>query len=152
MDGKTLPFIHNFIKLLVLILLAGGSFYSALSYMMDVVSANDGIPGEDMVSVWEKRLRRVKPLLPTSGVIGYVSDWDISETDISLKDQQIEYLLSQYTLAPLVLVRGTDHDIVFGNFTDADNPNRIKKITETLGIELSVPFSNEFLVFKGINR
>lgn len=149
MYRSTLPFIHNILKILVLIILAGGSFYSALIYTMEVVSANDGIPGEDMVTLWERRLRRVKPLLPESGVIGYVSDWDVPDADISLKDQQIEYLLSQYTLAPLVLERGTNHEIVFGNFTNGDDPNRMAKIEETLEIELILPFSNEFFVFTG---
>ena len=66
--------------------------------------------GRDDVSAKEKRLASLKQALPARGVVGYVSDYpdEIEATG--------HYYLAQYTLAPLVVVRGSDHPLVVGNF------------------------------------
>jgi hypothetical protein len=135
-----------------LVLLIWGAFYSCFTSTMSAIQANNGIPGEDMVSAWEKRLRKSRLLLPNNGIIGYMADWDLPDKSFASKDQQIEFLLSQYTLAPLILVRGTDHKVIFGNFGDTGDPTRINKISSTLGIELITTASNEFFIFQGTGR
>jgi hypothetical protein len=56
---------------------------------------------------WEKRLAPVKDALPfRQGIIGYVGEWDVPGSDYAYRDQEAEYLLAQYTLAPLILKKG----------------------------------------------
>ena len=133
-------------------LLIGGAVYSSISSTITSIQENSGVPGEDMISSWEKRVRKSRLLLPNSGIVGYVADWDLPDKQFGPKDQQVEFLLTQYTLAPLVLVRGTDHEIIIGNFNDTGDPGRINNVTSILGIELTTAFSNEFYIFKGPGR
>jgi hypothetical protein len=55
----------------------------------------------DTVSKWETRIHRVLAHLPSdTQEIGYVADWDIPGMDYDLVDQETEYTLTQYALAP----------------------------------------------------
>jgi hypothetical protein len=42
--------------------------------------------------------------------VGYISNEDILGKVLSTNDAQGEYVLTQYSIAPLVLVRGTDQE------------------------------------------
>jgi hypothetical protein len=67
---------------------------------------------------WEQRLEPVRRNLPLKqGVIGYVADWDVPGIEYSPGDQEAEFLLSQYSLAPLVLVRGAQAEWNVGVFS-----------------------------------
>ena len=68
----------------------------------------------DEVSRAERRFRPLRPLLPATGVVGYLSDRPGSD------EERYE---AQYVLAPLVLRLGGDSDLVVGNFFDpAEGP------------------------------
>jgi hypothetical protein len=72
----------------------------------------------DTVGKWEKRVEAVLKHIPSdTKVVGYVADWDIPGMSYSLVDQDAEYTLTQYALAPLVIEPGLDHEWVIGNFT-----------------------------------
>lgn len=72
----------------------------------------------DPVSMWEKRVESVLDHIPGDiQVIGYVADWDIPGLEYNLIDQDTEYTLTQYALAPRILVPGLDHEWIIGNFT-----------------------------------
>jgi hypothetical protein len=59
------------------------------------------------LEAWERRLRPVRNSLPMQrGVIGYISQWDVPGSDYAVWDQEGEFRLTQYFLAPLILVRG----------------------------------------------
>ncbi len=72
----------------------------------------------DYVSGWESRLADLKKDIPAGQErIGYVSDWDINGFD---KDAYIEFVLTQYTLAPLFLERNLNHEWIVANSNSND--------------------------------
>ena len=75
----------------------------------------------DSVSKWEKRVKPVLDHIPNDITeLGYVADWDIPDSGYNLIDQDNEYTLTQYALAPRIVQPGWDHEWMIGNFTDKD--------------------------------
>lgn len=75
-------------------------------------------PFDNPVDRWAARLQAIPALLP-AGVetVGYLADWDIPGRPYDGVDQDAEYMLTQYSLAPLRVVPGADHEWIIGNFT-----------------------------------
>ncbi len=145
-DKKHLPVIFALIILLAL------SLYSTFeSFNLSVIATQD-LPEVDMVTAWDRRMRRIRPLLPDHGIIGYLADWDIHDVKFGSSDQEVEFLLAQYSVAPVVLERGAGHDLILGNFNDSTDPAKMEKIQTTFGITLLEPFSNEFSIFSGVKQ
>ena len=72
----------------------------------------------DSVSKWEKRVKPVLDRVPgNTKVLGYVADWDIPNAEYEIIDQETEYTLTQYALAPRAVQPGLDHEWIIGNFT-----------------------------------
>src|SRR5262249_53895820 len=70
--------------------------------------------GHDGITVYEKRFDPLRPVLPSQGVVGFVTD---------AEPYNLEYYLTQYTLAPLLVDPKQSHEIVIGNFANkASNP------------------------------
>jgi len=73
------------------------------------------------VSEWEARLARLRAAIPLqNGTIGYVGEWDVQAMDPDsgpYADQETEYILTQYALAPLILKRGADFEWVVANLS-----------------------------------
>ncbi len=86
------------------------------------------------------------------GVIGYLADWDIPNAKYGSSDQEVEFLLAQYTVAPVVLERGADHELILGNFSDNGNPAKIDNVQEIFGVSLIQPYSNEIFLLKGVEK
>jgi hypothetical protein len=64
-----------------------------------------------VVANWDKRLSNlIAPIPIKRGVIGYISNEDIPGAAFSQNDVSGEYVLTQYSVAPLILVRGTDQE------------------------------------------
>ncbi len=73
----------------------------------------------DSVSKWEKRVKPVLNHIPSNVTeLGYVADWDIPGSGYDIIDQDNEYTLTQYALAPRIVQPGLDHEWMIGNFTD----------------------------------
>lgn len=142
----------NVIRSAALVVLAGFCLYSSVNgYQTAALSAGD-VKGDDMVTAWDKRLRKIRPLLPEYGVIGYMADWDIPGGTFGSSDQEVEFLLAQYTVAPVVLERGAAHSIILGNFSDNGDPSKLQNVQDTLGIHLTQPYSNEINIFEGAGK
>jgi hypothetical protein len=74
----------------------------------------------DPVTKWEKRVLPVLDHVPTNVTeFGYVADWDLPNSDYDVVDQDNEYTLTQYALAPRSVQPGLDHEWIIGNFTQA---------------------------------
>jgi hypothetical protein len=73
----------------------------------------------DSVSKWEMRVKPVFDHIPSDITeLGYVADWDITDSGYDIIDQDNEYTLTQYALAPRFVQPGLDHEWIIGNFTD----------------------------------
>lgn len=130
-------------------LFLGLSVYSSISTNKIATEAAGEIVNSDMVTAWDKRIRKVRQILPDHGIVGYLADWDIPNYTYGSSDQEVEFVLAQYTVAPVVLERGTEHSLILGNFNDDGNPNKIKNVEKLFGIRIITAFSNEIFLFEG---
>lgn len=75
---------------------------------------------EEMVSKWEDRVQALREALPSSvSQVGYVDDaalsGDPSQLDVN------EFQLMQYSVAPVAIQSGINHEWIIGNFSDDEN-------------------------------
>lgn len=108
----------NFIRKATPFLFALLSLALAMYQLAMVFSSSEWRkPSEEMVSKWEDRLQVLREALP-SGVsqVGYVDDAALSG-DASRLDVN-EFQLMQYSVAPVAIDSGLNHEWIIGNFND----------------------------------
>jgi hypothetical protein len=92
------------IKKLSVLTLIGLSLISMAQYW-SVTTNKD--TGTEAIERWESRIMLAKNALPIErGIIGYIGEWDVPGADYGYWDQEGEYLLAQYAIAPLILKKG----------------------------------------------
>ncbi len=70
-----------------------------------------GSIGDDPVADWERRFVAIKERLPfRRGVVGYISDSSIPGVPYNAANDEGEYVLTQYVMAPIIIVKGTDQE------------------------------------------
>lgn len=95
---------RSFLQKTAVILLVIASLYSLARYWDSTIDLE---MGAQALAAWEARLEPARRALPIQrGVIGYVGEWDVPGVEYNFWDQEGEYLLAQYTLAPFILVKG----------------------------------------------
>ena len=65
----------------------------------------------DSITSYERRYRELRQALPHQGVIGYIHGTEQFGTD-----EFKRFLLTEYALAPLVLINDTTPELIVGNF------------------------------------
>lgn len=115
---------HNLLKLLRQTALVGLVLFSLIvSYHTARTAAfswDPQQPFDNPVDKWEKRIQRVRSHIPGDvTTLGYVADWDLPGVQYDIIDQDAEYMLTQYALAPLRVIPGLDQEWIIGNFTHA---------------------------------
>lgn len=105
---------------LLLIILTG---YAVLNLLVQSVRIYTDLPAKDPVTIHEARIAQLKGSLPSSGEVGYVTTVENEKIFAYEKAlQNVEYLaqyvLTQYTLAPLIVRNSPEHPLVVGNFLD----------------------------------
>jgi hypothetical protein len=95
------------------------SFLAAFQNVQSIsVQWNSNTPFNNPVDRWTKRIENISVNIPADvKVVGYIADWDIPGVPYDPIDQDAEYMLSQYVLAPLIIQPGMDHEWIIGNFT-----------------------------------
>jgi len=64
-----------------------------------------------VISAWNERLSNlIAPIPFDRGLIGYISNEDIPGASFDSDDAEGEFVLAQYAVAPLILVRGTGQE------------------------------------------
>jgi hypothetical protein len=81
----------------------------------------------DEISAHERRFEALRSALPKHGTVGYVgSPEPIARTPKEADSAALlhfrRHLLAQYTLAPVLLIKGTASELVVGNFDRAAPP------------------------------
>lgn len=94
----------------------------------------------DPVTRVEERLRPAAAVLPRFGVIGYLSDED-SYTTSGMR----RYYLTQYALAPRVVSRSTQKELVLGNFKE---PSAAFELARQNGLRLERDFGGGLMIFR----
>lgn len=109
------------IKKLAIVLFILISFYSSVTYLIANIQAwNPRLITNDGVYDWDTRLSVLRSELPSDvKVVGYISDWDITP-DYNYPNNETEYVLTQYTMAPVVVARGGEHEWVIVNLAPKD--------------------------------
>jgi hypothetical protein len=75
-----------------------------------------GSLNSDPVTLWEIRFEAVKKILPFQrGLIGYITNSDVPGALYNANNEQGEYTLTQYAMAPIILVRGDKEEWTLAN-------------------------------------
>lgn len=116
---------------------------SALVYSVEICRRTHVLTSAPPVPVTqsEERLERVKKKLPANGVIGYVSD----DFGIDERVAWRRYATTQYALAPLILERTGEHELVVGIFKDQD---QIQRIAINKNLLVSEDFGDGIVLFR----
>jgi hypothetical protein len=101
---------------IVLIILA--SLYASIQ---NLISTKDlGSITDDPVADWEIRFGPLKAQLPFKrGVVGYISDSSIPGVSYNTANDEGEYVLTQYAIAPIIIVKGTNQEWNIANLDKA---------------------------------
>ena len=67
---------------------------------------------------WDNRFDGIKRDLPFSeGVVGYASDWDVPGVEYNLADAGAEHILTQYSVAPIVITLDSGQEWTIANMS-----------------------------------
>lgn len=101
---------------ILVILIAAASLYASLKNLLDTREL--GSISEDPVAHWQVRFGPLKEQLPfVRGVVGYISDSDVPGAAFDPANEEGEYILTQYAMAPIIIVRGTDQQWNIANLS-----------------------------------
>ena len=142
------PF-RQVLSAIILTLLLGVAIVSAAQTMIGVWHGwHLSAINQDASTLWEKRLVELRGDLPETGTFGYLSEMDIPDCAYNPIDTNEEYVLTQYYLAPRILLRGKAYDYVIGNFADlqVDSPAQLETLT---GLSMIASYGNGIYLFKG---
>ncbi len=89
------------------------SFATAGRLFLQIADFYTTAASPDGVTEFESRFEQLRTLLPARGVIGYMADEDLPAGDANA---QAEFFLTQYAIAPVIVVRQTNQPFVIGNF------------------------------------
>jgi hypothetical protein len=65
----------------------------------------------EVIAAWNDRLSRlIEPIPFERGFVGYLSNADIRGASFDSNDAEGEFVLTQYAIVPLILVRGTEQE------------------------------------------
>ena len=108
------------------------------AYTSSAVLLKRSIAGEikpqfnEEISSLEKKFEGVEAYLPSRGIIGYIDD---DENILKNVEAARTFILTQYILAPLIVVRDTDKKIILGNFHDSATGMKIAGKNDLICIE-----------------
>jgi len=115
---KTHPPYRRKAGIILLVLLTG---YTVLNLLWERIRLGPDLPETDPVTIHEERIAQLRPLLPPSGKVGYVTTVENREIFAAEKtftnvEFLAQYVLTQYTLAPRLVRNSPDLPLVVGNF------------------------------------
>jgi len=96
-----------------ILLVAAVSLLSVGRLFFQVADFYPKAPSPDGVTEFEGRFAVLRGMLPPKGIIGYMTDPDTPAADTNA---QAEYHLTQYALAPILVVNSSQQRFVIGNF------------------------------------
>jgi hypothetical protein len=103
--------------------------------------------GPDQVCEYEKKLLKMKSLLPARGVVGYVSSTNQKDINVILDPKGTEdYFQFQYVLAPLILLNRSDLPFVVGNI-QGNEVGAITKVAAKKGLTVKAEFGSGIVLF-----
>lgn len=106
---------------------------------------------QDEISANDLRFDDLRRVLPKAGIVGYVGDPHVEAYTLGERNDTAlqffrRYLLAQYALAPVVVVEGTEPDLVVGNF----EPDAVRPAPP--GFRLLRDFGNGVVLYRRASR
>lgn len=103
------------------LLVAGLALYACLASAWENTRLHQAGPAQAPVTIHEERIRQLKPWLPARGEVGYITSVEnerifADEKAMRNVEYLAQYVLTQYTLAPLIVRNRPDLALVVGNF------------------------------------
>lgn len=112
---NTLKVIRGYLPYLLALVMIVGCMKFFFYQLPTLVSAN---AATDMVSEWDEHMKPVRKALPSNVLVaGYLEASNIVVQPVRYDDA--EFFMTQYSLAPVALIKGTDHEWIVGNFGNA---------------------------------
>lgn len=120
---RMLPSRSHFRQKAGIILMVVLSGYAVLNLLWHGIRSCQNLPETDPVTIHERRIAQLLPLLPASGAVGYVTTVEndrifAAERSFANVEFLAQYALTQYTLAPRIVRNRPDLPLVIGNFID----------------------------------
>ncbi len=93
----------------LIFLMVVASLYASVR---NLISTKDlGSVTDDPVADWEKRFAPIKQRLPFErGLVGDISDSSVPGVAYNAANDEGEYVLTQYVMAPIIIVKGTGQE------------------------------------------
>ena len=106
-----------------LLLLLGLTLAASLNLLYQNGKAYPDFLKTDPVTIHERRINQIKGALPGTAAVGYVTAVDNEkifyyERSLSNVEFLAQYILTQYTLAPVLVYNSPDYPLVVGNYID----------------------------------
>lgn len=99
----------KWLQRIFILLVAAVCLYASIQNL--VATRNLGSVNDDPVADWEKRFVPIKERLPfRRGVVGYISDSSVPGATYDAANDEGEYVLTQYVMAPIIIVKGTNQE------------------------------------------
>ena len=116
-----------------LLLLLGLTLAASLNLLYQNGKVYPDFLKTDPVTIHETRINQIKGALPGTAAVGYVTAVDnekIFYYERSLFNVEFlaQYILTQYTLAPVIVYNSPDYPLVVGNYIDGSpDPGFLKR-------------------------
>jgi len=116
-----------------LLLLLGLTLAASLNLLYQNGKAYPDFLKTDPVTIHERRINQIKGTLPGTAAVGYVTAIDNEkifyyERSLSNVEFLAQYILTQYTLAPVIVYNSPDYPLVVGNYIDGSpDPGFLKR-------------------------
>ena len=113
-------------------------------------SLDIGDRGTETLDRWEADMILLKESLPVNrGVVGYISEEDVAGLEYGYWDNETEFLLTQYALAPLILKKGLSAE---WNVVVLKNEDLLKWLTANPGTYEIVKIKSKFHILHNLGN
>ncbi|MBK7456827.1 MAG: hypothetical protein IPJ46_24805 [Anaerolineales bacterium] len=113
-------------------------------------SLDIGDRGTETLDRWEADMILLKESLPVNrGVVGYISEEDVAGLEYEYWDNETEFLLTQYALAPLIFKKGLSAE---WNVVVLKNEDLLKWLTANPGTYEIVKIKSKFHILHNLGN
>ncbi len=128
----------------MLVLVGIGLASSTMALRHDLAVYHSARRGGDPVSLAGERLQAVRADLPRYGAIGYITDPLPAGDSRAWAEQAREFVITQYQLAPVLVLNWPHLRLVLGNFHQPLERDRIAK----LHLAIVKDYGNGLILFR----
>jgi len=126
-----------------LLLMLAFTLVSNVQLLRIATSGYATVAETDEITRYEAHFQELKKVLPPHGVVGYIADPN-PESVIHDTPYFKRYVLTQYSLSPVIVVDNIEPELIIGNFHPATNSKRVS----IPGLTLIKDFGDGVMLFR----